>query len=76
MRYCRLNEVDLSRDLGVSRTPLREALTQLSTEGLLRFMPRVTRRCIQCDLDDLDTHFLCAVNPQLSRAVHSPARPW
>jgi DNA-binding GntR family transcriptional regulator len=33
----RLNEVELSRSLGASRTPLREALNRLSMEGLLRF---------------------------------------
>lgn len=33
----RLNEVELSRQLGVSRTPLREALNRLATEGFLKF---------------------------------------
>src|SRR5262245_39051463 len=31
----RLNEVDLARQLHVSRTPLREALNRLVTEGFL-----------------------------------------
>ncbi len=31
----RINEVDLARQLGVSRTPLREALNRLSAEGFL-----------------------------------------
>ncbi len=31
----RVNEVELSRSLGVSRTPLREALNRLSSEGFL-----------------------------------------
>jgi len=35
----RLNEVALARQLGVSRTPLREALGRLSIEKLLRFVP-------------------------------------
>jgi DNA-binding GntR family transcriptional regulator len=35
----RVNEVELSRQLGVSRTPLREALNRLNTEGLLTFAP-------------------------------------
>jgi len=35
----RLNEIELSKRLGVSRTPLREALNRLSTEGFLRFIP-------------------------------------
>jgi len=35
----RLNEVTLSRDLGVSRTPLREALNRLMAERLVEFRP-------------------------------------
>ncbi|WP_209835541.1 GntR family transcriptional regulator [Ruegeria sp. HKCCE3926] len=35
----RLNEVALSRDLGVSRTPLREALNRLVAERLFDFRP-------------------------------------
>lgn len=32
----RLNEIDLARELGVSRTPLRVALNRLASEGFLR----------------------------------------
>ncbi|TVR08248.1 MAG: GntR family transcriptional regulator [Salinarimonadaceae bacterium] len=35
----RLNEGELSRKLGVSRTPLREALNRLNSEGFLSFEP-------------------------------------
>jgi DNA-binding GntR family transcriptional regulator len=35
----RLNEIELSKQLGVSRTPLREALSRLNTEGFIRFTP-------------------------------------
>jgi DNA-binding GntR family transcriptional regulator len=35
----RINEGDVARRLGVSRTPLREALNRLKTEGFLRFEP-------------------------------------
>jgi DNA-binding GntR family transcriptional regulator len=37
----RLNEVHLATALGVSRTPLREALNRLVTEGALRAQPRI-----------------------------------
>ena len=37
----RLNEVHLAQQLGVSRTPLREALTRLGQEGALTSLPRI-----------------------------------
>ena len=37
----RINEVHLSQRLGVSRTPLREALTSLAQEGALTSLPRI-----------------------------------
>jgi DNA-binding GntR family transcriptional regulator len=36
----RLDERQLSHDLGVSRTPIREAMTLLEQEGFVRTMPR------------------------------------
>jgi len=35
-----LNEIELSKQLGVSRTPLREALGRLQIEGFVRFVPK------------------------------------
>ncbi len=37
----RINEVHLSRRLGISRTPLREALAGLEQEGALDSLPRI-----------------------------------
>jgi len=36
-----LSEADLSKSLGVSRTPVREALIKLSEDGLVRIVPQV-----------------------------------
>lgn len=35
----RVNEIELSKQFGVSRTPLREALSRLNIEGFMRFQP-------------------------------------
>jgi DNA-binding GntR family transcriptional regulator len=35
----RLNEMEICKLIGVSRTPLREALHRLNTEGFLKFIP-------------------------------------
>jgi DNA-binding GntR family transcriptional regulator len=37
----RINEVHLSQQLGISRTPLREALARLAQEGALRSVARI-----------------------------------
>jgi DNA-binding GntR family transcriptional regulator len=37
----RINEVHLAQNLGVSRTPLREALNRLAAEGALTSAPRI-----------------------------------
>lgn len=37
----RINEVNLAHQLGVSRTPLREALNRLASEGALSRVPRI-----------------------------------
>jgi len=49
----RLNEGDIARRLGVSRTPLREALNRLNTEGFLSFMPGRGFFCRQLDAQEI-----------------------
>nr|WP_255581819.1 GntR family transcriptional regulator [Cupriavidus sp. AU9028] len=49
----RLNEGALASALGVSRTPLREALTRLTTEGLLRFSPGKGFFCRDLDAQEV-----------------------
>jgi DNA-binding GntR family transcriptional regulator len=46
----RLNEGELARRLSASRTPLREALNRLSSEGLLRFSPGKGYFCRNLDV--------------------------
>lgn len=49
----RLNEGDIARRLGVSRTPLREALNRLNTEGFLRFAPGKGFFCRELDAHEI-----------------------
>jgi len=49
----RVNEVEIARRLGASRTPLREALNRLSAEGLLRFSPGKGYFCRDLDVDEV-----------------------
>lgn len=49
----RVNEVEIARRLGASRTPLREALNRLSAEGLLRFTPGKGYYCRDLDVEEV-----------------------
>jgi DNA-binding GntR family transcriptional regulator len=49
----RLGEVDLAEKLGVSRTPVREALRQLAAEGLVDITPNKGARVIEYPRTDL-----------------------
>lgn len=49
----RLNEQGLAKALGVSRTPVREALILLSTEGLVTMAPNVTTHVSDISLTKL-----------------------
>ncbi len=50
------NEMALAKDLGISRTPVREALLELSVQGLVRFIPRkgvVINRFTETDVAEI-----------------------
>lgn len=50
------NEMSLAKDLGISRTPVREALLELSVQGLIRFIPRkgvVINRFTETDVAEI-----------------------
>lgn len=54
----RLGEVELAQLLGVSRTPVREALRRLAAEGLVEITPNKGARVVELGPDDLDHVFV------------------
>ncbi len=66
-----LNESELAARLNVSRTPLREALSRLVTEGLLQFYPN--RGFFPRDLDDREVLDLYEVRSVLEGLAYELA---
>jgi DNA-binding GntR family transcriptional regulator len=54
----RLGEVGLARELGMSRTPVREALRRLAADGLVELTANRGARVVEPAADDLDTVFV------------------
>ena len=52
-----LDEVQLARELAISRTPLREALKVLAAEGLIELLPNRGARVRQLSQHDLEELF-------------------
>jgi DNA-binding GntR family transcriptional regulator len=50
----RINELELAERFGISRTPLREAIKILATEGLLDLLPNRGARVASISVDELD----------------------
>ncbi|MEV0074544.1 MULTISPECIES: GntR family transcriptional regulator [unclassified Amycolatopsis] len=64
----RLGEVELAVRLGVSRTPVREALTRLAAEGLVELVPNRGARVSQWSVEELEGIFdlRTQLEPQLT----------
>jgi DNA-binding GntR family transcriptional regulator len=64
----RLGEVELAARLGVSRTPVREALSRLAAEGLVELAPNRGARVASWSVDELEGVFALRslLEPQLT----------
>jgi len=49
----RIHQVNLSEELGVSRTPVREALARLAADGLVELLPNRGARVADVTLEDM-----------------------
>ena len=58
-----LNELRLSKELGVSRTPVREALMQLELEGLVRNVPN--KGAVVVGVTDQDIHDIYEIRKRI-----------
>lgn len=47
----RINELEISQRLGISRGPIREAIRRLSSSGLVTYEPNVGSRVVSPDID-------------------------
>ncbi|MEP7324866.1 MAG: GntR family transcriptional regulator [Gemmatimonadota bacterium] len=72
----RINEVHLSRDLGVSRTPLREALVQLTAEGAISAIPRIGHFVTPLSLQEFEQLYTIRplLDPEALRLAGVPSR--
>src|SRR3546814_723338 len=68
-----IDEVALTKTLGISRTPLREALKVLVAEGLLRLEPRRGCYVNELSVDDLNDIFPLMAMLE-GRCAHEAAR--
>jgi DNA-binding GntR family transcriptional regulator len=73
----RLGEVELAERLGVSRTPVREALTRLAAEGLVEIVPNRGARVSRWTVSELEGVFdlRSALEPRLTAFAVPRAEP-
>lgn len=72
----RINEVHLSQQLGVSRTPLREALARLAHEGTLDTIPRIGHFVRALTVDEIEQLYQIRplLDPEALRLAGIPSK--
>jgi len=73
----RINEVHLARELGVSRTPLREAIARLIREDALTSVPRVGAFVKPLSIEDFEQVYSIRrlLDPEALRLAGIPPKP-
>lgn len=70
----RLGEMELAETLGVSRTPVREALRQLAAEGLIELVPNKGARVVKWTREELEQVFELRAQVEGFAARHAAPR--
>jgi DNA-binding GntR family transcriptional regulator len=73
----RIHQENVSEELGVSRTPVREALARLAADGLVQLLPNRGARVAEVTLDDIRTAYEArlAVEPLAARFAAERREP-
>jgi len=62
-----VNEIPMAREMGISRTPVREALLELSSQGLVEILPRRGVRIKY--FSEKDVHEVCEIRELIELGV-------
>ncbi len=74
-----ISEADLSERLGVSRTPVREALIKLAEDGLVKIVPQVGSFVAPISIESVNEaqfireHLECALIVEATKRIDAPA---
>jgi DNA-binding GntR family transcriptional regulator len=73
----RIHQENVSEELGVSRTPVREALARLAADGLVELLPNRGARVAEVTLEDMRTSYEArlAVEPLAARFAAERHKP-
>jgi DNA-binding GntR family transcriptional regulator len=70
----RLGEANIARELGVSRTPVREALRNLAADGFIELRPHAGAIVRPWNLDELLSSFIIRADIEAQAAAHAAKR--
>jgi DNA-binding GntR family transcriptional regulator len=70
----RLGEVSIARELGVSRTPVREALRNLAADGFIELRPHAGAIVRRWNLDELLSSFIIRAEIEAQAAAYAARR--
>jgi DNA-binding GntR family transcriptional regulator len=72
--HARLHQEQLSEELGVSRTPLREALGRLAADGLVELLPQRGARVADITPADMETSYVARLVIEPAAAALAASR--